>query len=291
MNVIDCLEIRDIMLNAVKKEVYNIKKSYGKTLGLVVIQVGDNPASTAYIKNKVKTCDGVGIDSNVIKLPEYSTVRDVKKYIDMCNESPYCNAILLQLPLPERLRHAEGYLINCIRPDKDVDGLTKENVGKLWIGSKGITPCTPEAVMALLPADLSGKVVTVLGRSNLVGKPLIKLLQDRNATVISCHSKSGAGNINMALQNSDILVTAIGQPKWVKAWDLQIHDGDGMHMRCKTIIDVGINRDGNGKLCGDVDMKTFEGTDVNITPVPKGVGALTTAQLMLNTIDCFKLQN
>ena len=291
MNVIDCLEVRNAILDAVKKEVSSIKNLYDKTPSLVVIQVGDNPASTTYIKNKVKTCDEVGIDSNVIKLPEYSTVRDVKKYIAMCNESPYCNAVLLQLPLPECLRHAEEYLTNCIRPDKDVDGLTRENVGKLWTGSKGIAPCTPKAVMALLPADLGGKVVTVLGRSNLVGKPLIKLLQDRNATIISCHSKSGAGNINMALQSSDILITAIGQPKWVKAWDLQVHDEDGMHMRCKTIIDVGINRDGNGKLCGDVDMKTFEGTDVNITPVPNGVGSLTTAQLMLNTIDCFRLQN
>lgn len=291
MHVIDCLRTRDIMLDVAKMEVDSIKNSYGKTPSLVVIQVGDNPASTTYVKNKVKTCDRVGIDSNVIKLPEYSTVSDVKKYINMCNESPHCNAILLQLPLPERLRHAEGYLTNCIRPDKDVDGLTAENVGKLWSGGKGIVPCTPKAVTTLLPADLSGKVVTVLGRSNLVGKPLVKLLQDRNATVISCHSKSGAGNINMALQNSDILITAIGQPKWVKAWDLQVHDEDGMHMRCKTVIDVGINRDSDGKLCGDVDMKTFEGTDANITPVPKGVGALTTAQLMLNTIDCFKLQN
>ena len=290
MKIIDCLKVRDEMLKEAKDLVNTIEDVTGIVPNLAVIQVGDDPASTTYIRNKIKTCDMVGIKSNVFKLPDYSSNVDIERYIDLCNHSSQCDAILLQLPLPTHLKSYEQQLVELISPDKDVDGLTSTNIGKLWSGMDCITPCTPTGILRLLGDDLSGKVVTILGRSKLVGMPLIKLLQDRNATVISCHSRTGAGNMDLALQNSDILISAIGQPKWVKAWDLQVHDENGMHMRCKTVIDVGINRDSNGKLCGDVDMKTFEGSDVNITPVPRGVGILTTAQLMLNTIKCFDMQ-
>lgn len=282
MKIINCEEIRDKMLDEAENEIYKLK---GKQPCLAVILVGDNPASITYVSNKMKICDKVGIKSDVFHLSEYSTVGEVQKYIEFCNNSSKCNGILLQLPLPDHLKEYEQYLIDCIDPLKDVDGLTTINQGKLWTGQDCIAPCTPTGILRLLDEDLSGKVVAIAGRSKLVGNPLIKLLQDRNATVISCHSRTCDEDKLGVLQNCDIFISAIGVPKY---WHATPSDVD--YERCKTIIDVGINRDENGKLCGDVDIETFKEIDVSITPVPKGVGVLTTAQLMLNTIKCYKMQ-
>lgn len=268
------------MLYEAKKQVDEIKRKYGDTLNLVVIQVGNNPASNVYVKNKVKVCDEVGIDSNVVKLPESATYEQVKKAIKQYNRDDNCHAILLQLPLPAHLKEYEQELIDMIYHKKDVDGLTSANMGKLWSGEYGITPCTPTGILRLLDTDLSGKVVTIVGRSKLAGNPLIKLLQDRNATVISCHSKTDELEAFTSL--SDIVITAIGKAKHFNWWYFEDDT---------TIIDVGINRDENGKLCGDVNIDSLEGYEVKVTPVPRGVGLLTTAQLMLNTIKCYKLQH
>lgn len=282
MKVINCESIREDMLSEAKQQVHTIKAKYGEQPCLVVIQVGDNPASTTYVNNKIKTCEKVGIRSELFKLPESSSFTDIKKVIKSCNKSEKCHAILLQLPLPKHLKKHEQELIDMIYHKKDVDGLTTLNIGKLWSGQECIEPCTPKGVMRILESadvDLSGLNVCVIGRSNLFGKPMVALLNKANTTVTWCHSKSIS--VTSDILNSDIIITAIGMPKY---WDGQLFDQ-------AVVIDVGINRDENGKLCGDINWDNIpEYVDSIYTPVPKGVGIITTAQLMLNTIKCYNLQ-
>ena len=277
---IDCLKAREEMLAEAKVDVINCLK-HSVIPKLVVIQVGDNPASSTYVKNKIKTCEEVGIESEHIKLKEDISADDLIKAIDAVNEDSKVHGILLQLPLPEHLAKHEQMFIDRISWNKDVDGLTTENQARLWSGNlKRITPCTAEGILRLLQDDLSGATITIAGRSKLVGMPLFKLLLDRNATVTMCHSKTEDVGFNAMF--SDVFISAIGKPKHFKSDDCA----------GSAIIDVGINRDENGKLCGDIDWDSFreDGIETLCTPVPKGVGVLTTAQLMLNTLKCVKFQ-
>lgn len=280
IQAIDCLTVREQMLNEAKLMAKECLDN-NVTPKLVVIQVGDNPASSTYVKNKIKTCDEVGITSEHIKLDGNIDATELMKMIDAVNDDDTVHGILLQLPLPEHLAKNEQMFIDRISWNKDVDGLTTENQARLWSGNmKRINPCTAEGILRLLKDDLSGKTITIAGRSKLVGMPLFKLLLDRNATVTMCHSKTD--DVGYHAMFSDVFISAIGKPKYFKSDDCA----------GSAIIDVGINRDENGKLCGDVDWDSFtqECVDTLCTPVPKGVGVLTTAQLMLNTLKCIKYQ-
>ena len=278
---IDCLKIRKEMLQEAKQKVHTIKVKNGEVPCLAVIQVGDNQASTTYVNNKIKTCEEVGIKSEVFKLPNSSSFSDVKKVIKSCNKSDDCHAILLQLPLPDHLKKHERELANMIYSKKDVDGLTDINIGKLWSGEDGIVPCTPQAILKCLESiDLEGVDICIINRSLLVGKPLMALLERANATVTMCHSKTDGITTNIL--NNDIIITAIGKPKY---WDCRLFEDS-------IVIDVSINRDENGKLCGDVNWDDCpDDSECIYTSVPKGIGTLVTSQLMLNTIKCYDLQN
>ena len=278
---IDCLKIREEMLQEAKQKVHTIKAKNGEVPCLAVIQVGDNQASTTYVNNKIKTCEEVGIKSEVFKLPNSSSFTDVKKVIKSCNKSDKCHAILLQLPLPEHLKSYERELVNMIYSNKDVDGLTDNNIGKLWANENGIVPCTPQAILKCLESvDLDGVNICIINRSLLIGKPLMALLERSNATVTLCHSKTK--NIEHQILDNDIIITAIGKPKY---WDYRLFEDS-------IVIDVSINRDENGKLCGDVNWDDCPNDfECIYTAVPKGIGALVTSQLMLNTIKCYDLQN
>lgn len=275
---VDCEKIRETMLNEAKTDIKQIKDG----VCLTVIQVGDDKASSTYVKNKERTCKLVGIKNKTIKLPETSTFEDVQMEIEKCNADDSIHGILLQLPLPKALDKHTRELIDTISPQKDVDGLTTTNIGKLWSGQsldELLTPCTPTGILKVLePINLDGQNICIIGRSNLVGKPLVAILERLNATVTLCHSKST--DVFQKIWQNDIIISSIGKPKY---WDCNMFDE-------KIIIDVGINRDENGKLCGDVNWDNPDDKlDVIYTSVPKGVGLLTTSQLMLNTIKAYKL--
>ena len=281
MNIIDCKKIRQEMLDEAKLKVKEIKDSTGDELKLVVIQVEGDPASDVYIRNKIKTCKEVGIECEHIVLPNNISYYELLKVIvDKCSYL-YNTGVMLQLPLPDHLKPYERKLLDLILWYKDVDGLSTESVGRLWTGQYCIAPATAQGVMRLLPDSLSGTEVCVVGRSNLVGKPLVKLLEGRNATVILCHSRTLG--LHYMTAGADVVITAIGKPKF---FDRRYTVGDR-----QMWIDVGINRDENGKLCGDVDIDSFKNTECSITPVPGGVGQLTTAQLALNVVKAYYLQN
>ena len=286
MQVINCKQIRQNMLTEAKMELAKILANTGKVLKLVVVQVGSDPASSTYIKNKIKTCEECGVECEHFKLPESISVGDLKRIISATCDDNKVDGVMLQLPLPEHLKKYEQSLLDAIPWDKDVDALSTNNIGRLWNNKPCITPATAQGVLRLLPDDLSGKNICILGRSNLVGKPLVKLLMDRNATVTVCHSYTDS--ITDHISNSDIVISAIGLPKYIKYQHTINNNG---YSRCKFIIDVGINRDENGKLCGDVDIDDFENSYIDITPVPGGVGQLTTAQLILNIVKAYRLQN
>lgn len=275
MNIIDCKSIREEMLVEAREKIASIPKK----LKLAIVHVGNDPASEVYVRNKIKTAESVGIAAEIITYPDDVEVAEIKrKLIYLSCDSNY-TGIILQLPLPERLKKYERELLDCILWFKDVDGLTSESVGRLWTDKPCITPATPTGLLRLLPEDLSGKDVVIVNRSNLIGKPLIKLLLDRNATVKVCHSKTKG--LDMDTSNADIVITGVGKAKYFG--DYYIWDNI-------TWIDCGINRDENGKLCGDVDLDSFLPYDVSVTPVPGGVGILTTSQLMLNVIKAYELR-
>ena len=280
MNIIDCKKVRQDMLTEAKLELTKIFALEGKVLKLVVIQVEGDPASDVYIRNKIKTCEQVGIKCEHIKLPNDISVGNLRKVIVAASEDSKVHGVMLQLPLPDHLKQYEQSLLDTIPWNKDVDGLCTDNVGRLWNNKPCITPATAQGIMRLLPEDLSGKIACVVGRSNLVGKPLVKLLEERNATVVLCHSKTG--DLANCTLGSDIIITAIGKPKYFSAY-CAIDD-------YQTWIDVGINRDENGKLCGDIDIDDFKNHEIDITPVPSGVGLLTVSQLILNIIKAYKFQ-
>ena len=247
--------------------------------GLAVILVGEDPASQVYVHNKIKACEACGIKSFESRLPAQATEAEIMAEIEAFNDNKDVHGILLQLPLPYPLN--ADVLIQHIKPEKDVDGLTFINQGKLIAGDKsGLVPCTPQGSMMLIKSveeDLSGKHAVVIGRSLLFGKPMAQLLLAENCTVTSAHSRTQ--NLPEICQQADILVAAAGRPKMVQgAW---IKPG-------AIVIDVGINRQDDGKLCGDVDYEQARGVASAITPVPGGVGPMTIACLLKNTVEAAK---
>lgn len=249
------------------------------TPGLAVILVGDDPASHVYVRNKIKACEAVGIESFETKLPETASQEEVAAAIDAFNANDQVHGILLQLPVPDHLD--SDALVQSIAPEKDVDGLGFINQGKLVAGDKsGLVPCTPQGSLMLIKEamqDLSGKNAVVIGRSLLFGKPMAQLLLAENCTVTTAHSRTQ--DLESVCKNADILVAAVGRPKMVKgSW---IKEG-------AVVIDVGINRQDNGKLCGDVDFDEAVQVASAITPVPGGVGPMTIACLLKNTVEAAK---
>jgi len=250
-----------------------------KKPGLAVILVGDDPASHVYVGNKIKACEKVGITSYEKRLPADAAQEDVAAAITEFNENPDVHGILMQLPVPKHLD--SDSLIQMIDPAKDVDGLTFDNIGRLVAGLDGLVPCTPQGSMMLIKSaeeNLSGKHAVVIGRSLLFGKPMAQLLLAENCTVTQAHSRTR--DLEGLCKQADILVAAVGRPKMVKgSW---IKDG-------AIVIDVGINRMDDGKLCGDVDFGEAAQVAGAITPVPGGVGPMTIACLLANTVKAAQL--
>ena len=273
MQMINCKAIRESMLAEVKQKLAMMSR----VPHLTIIQVEGDAASEVYIMNKVKTCEEVGISYNIIKLQNDTPVQSVMNVILKCVQSS-SNAVMLQLPLPDHLKEYERELLDMIPFYKDADGLSSESVGRLWSDLPCVVPATAAGVMRLLPKDLSGKDVTVINRSNLIGKPLVKLLLDRNVSVTICHSKSD--DLELKTSASDVVISVVGRPKFF----------DHEYVVKNVVwIDCGISRDKDGKLCGDLDLESIESIEGLATPVPGGVGLLTTAQLMLNVIACYQL--
>lgn len=266
---------------AMKEKVAAIKESGSRVPGLAVVIVGDDPASKTYIKNKKIACEEIGILSEEYALPADTKHEDLEKLINELNEKETIDGILLQSPVPKHLN--EEYFLRLILKDKDVDAFNPYNVGKIMIGDFDFLPCTPAGVMELLKfynIDPASKNCVVVGRSNIVGKPMSMLMLHANATVTVCHSKTK--NLAEVTKTADILVVAIGRAKFITA-DM-IKEG-------AVVIDVGMNRNEEGKLCGDVDYAEAEKIASYITPVPGGVGPMTITMLMQNTIKSFEMKN
>ena len=243
--------------------------------------VGNNPAARVYVNNKKKACEAVGFQSFEYALDEDTTQEELLELVEVLNENPQVNGILVQLPLPKQID--EKAIINAISPDKDVDAFHPSNVGRIMIGSYAFLPCTPAGVMELIAStgvSVSGKNCVVIGRSNIVGKPMAMLLLHQNGTVTICHSRTQ--NLKEICARADILVAAVGKANFVTA---------DMVKEGAVVIDVGMNRLDNGKLCGDVDFAAVEPKAGYITPVPGGVGPMTIAMLMRNTLTAAKQQN
>lgn len=247
----------------------------GKEICLAVIQVGNDPASTVYVGNKKKACEYIGIKSLSYELPEETTEEELLSVIEKLNQDDAVHGILVQLPVPAHI--SEEKIINAISPKKDVDGFHPASVGALSIGQKGFVSCTPAGVIQLLKrsgVEIAGKECVVVGRSNIVGKPMAMLLLRENGTVTVCHSRTR--NLKEVCRRADILVVAVGRPKMIDA--SYVREG-------AVVIDVGIHRDENNKLCGDVDYASVEPVAGAITPVPGGVGPMTIAMLMHNCVE------
>ncbi|MBR2216327.1 MAG: bifunctional methylenetetrahydrofolate dehydrogenase/methenyltetrahydrofolate cyclohydrolase FolD [Selenomonadaceae bacterium] len=265
-----------------QKGAASIREKYGVTPGLAVAIVGDDPASQVYVRNKHKTCEELGIFSQVISLPATITPDDLMAQIDALNADKRIHGLLVQLPLPQHLRAYEGKILERIDPLKDVDGFHPVNVGRLSLGKPGLVPCTPLGCIKMLELagiEIDGKRAVIIGRSNIVGKPMAKLLLARNATVTICHSHTQ--NLAAITREADILVAAVGRPEFVTA---------DMVKPNATVIDVGINRLAPKKLVGDVDFAAVQEVAGAITPVPGGVGLLTVAMLMQNVVAAAKMQ-
>lgn len=275
--IIDGKAISAAVKADVAAEVASLKEK-GILCALAVIIVGNNPASRIYVNNKKKACEACGIKSLEFALPENTTEEELLSLIDTLNKDASVSGILCQLPLPQGLD--EQKVINAISPNKDVDAFSPVNVGKIMIGDYSFLPCTPAGVMECLKhegIDLCGKNCVVVGRSNIVGKPMAMLLLHANATVTICHSKTvGLAEI---CKKADVIVAAVGKAKFITA---------DMCKEGAVVIDVGMNRDENGKLCGDVDFEQVEKKASAITPVPGGVGPMTIAMLMKNTLTAAK---
>lgn len=255
------------------------KRESGVNITLAVIQVGDDPASSVYVRNKKKGCEYIGIGSEAYELPRETTQEELLKLIDELNQKEEINGILVQLPLPSHID--EDTVIKAIDPKKDVDGFHPQSVGALCIGQPGFVSCTPAGIIQLLKRSgitIEGKECVVLGRSNIVGKPMAILLLRENATVTIAHSRTQ--NLKEVTKRADILIVAIGKPRMITAD--YIKEG-------AVVIDVGINRDENGKLCGDVDFESAATVCSAITPVPGGVGPMTIAMLLNNCMESVDL--
>ncbi|UUX93477.1 bifunctional methylenetetrahydrofolate dehydrogenase/methenyltetrahydrofolate cyclohydrolase FolD [Methanoplanus endosymbiosus] len=268
-------ELSEKIQNSVKAE---IEKS-GLTPCLATVIVGEDPASQMYVRMKHKACENVGIKSAGVELPAESTTEEILKAVSELNKDPSVHGILVQLPLPS---HADTEkVIESVSPEKDVDGFHPYNLGRLFSGRPDFVPCTPGGIMTILSEygiNPEGKRAVVIGRSVDVGRPMAALLINANATVTVCHSRTR--NLEDEIRNADIVVSAIGRAKFIR--EDMIRDG-------AVVIDVGINQDDNGKLCGDVDFENVEKRTSAITPVPGGVGPMTIATLMQNTLKSAKL--
>ena len=281
MQIIDGKKVSANVKESVRLECERLVKEHGVTPGLAVVIVGDDPASRVYVNNKKKACELVGFKSEEYALPAETTQEELLSLVDTLNNKDDINGILVQLPLPKHLD--DKSVIERISPKKDVDAFHAVNVGKIMLGEYDFLPCTPAGVMEMLhqyEIPVEGKQCVVIGRSNIVGKPMGMLLLHENGTVTICHSRTA--NLKEVCQRADILVAAVGRAKFVTA-DM-VKDG-------AVVIDVGMNRDENGKLCGDVDFENVKDKCSYITPVPGGVGPMTIATLMKNTIKACKLQN
>ncbi|MGN1318080.1 MAG: bifunctional methylenetetrahydrofolate dehydrogenase/methenyltetrahydrofolate cyclohydrolase FolD [Lachnospirales bacterium] len=279
-NIIDGKAISAIIKDEVKKDA-DLLISKGLNPCLAVILVGENPASQVYVRNKKRACEYCNIKSLSYELSADITEDELLALIDKLNEDKQCNGILVQLPLPKHID--ENKVLLRISPEKDVDGFHPYNVGLLSIGTAALKACTPAGCIELIKrsgVDITGKNCVVVGRSNIVGKPVGMLLTAENGTVTTCHSKTK--NMAEICKNADILVAAIGKAKFITA---------DMVKEGAVVIDVGINRMDNGKLCGDVDFDEVEKKAGFITPVPGGVGPMTIAMLMKNCITACKMQN
>ncbi|MBQ6252902.1 bifunctional methylenetetrahydrofolate dehydrogenase/methenyltetrahydrofolate cyclohydrolase FolD [Ruminococcus sp.] len=264
----------------VAEETAKLRDEKGLKVGLAVVIVGSDPASRVYVNNKKKACEAVGFQSYEYALDESTTQEQLLDLVNVLNRDDRVNGILVQLPLPKHID--EKAVINAISPDKDVDAFHPINVGKIMIGEYSFLPCTPAGVMRLIEStgtDITGKQCVVIGRSNIVGKPQAMLLLQKNGTVTICHSKTK--NLKEICLGADILVVAIGRANFVT--------GD-MIKEGAVVIDVGMNRLENGKLCGDVEFESAEKKASFITPVPGGVGPMTIAMLMKNTLTAAKQQ-
>ncbi|MBE6093370.1 MAG: bifunctional methylenetetrahydrofolate dehydrogenase/methenyltetrahydrofolate cyclohydrolase FolD [Selenomonas ruminantium] len=253
-----------------------LQEKYGRAPGLAVIRVGNDPASEVYVRNKDKACAALGIYSEVIAMPEETSKDELIARIDALNADEKIDGILVQLPLPAQIAKFEAEILNRIDPSKDVDGFHPVNVGKMVTGEPALLPCTPAGCIRMLEMagiEIAGKRAVVIGRSNIVGKPMFHLLMAKNATVTVCHSRTE--NLAEITRQADILVAAIGKPNFVKK---------DMVKTGATVIDVGINRIAPKKLVGDVDFETVSEVAGAITPVPGGVGLLTVAMLMQNVV-------
>ena len=254
-------------------------KAEGKNCCLAVIQVGADPASSVYVGNKKKACAYIGVESLSYELPENTTQDELLDLIDKLNQDEHVHGILCQLPLPKHMD--EEAITQAISPQKDVDGFHTQNVGALVVGSQGFVSCTPAGIIELLHRSniqIAGKRCVVVGRSNIVGKPMALLMLRENATVTICHSKTS--NLKEICKEADILIVAIGKPQFITAE--YVKDG-------AVVIDVGIHRNADNKLCGDVKFDEVEPLCSAITPVPGGVGPMTIAMLMKNCVEAMKL--
>lgn len=257
------------------KEKVAALKAQGKEIGMAVIQVGNDPASTVYVGNKKKACEYIGIRSESYELPEETTEAELIELIEKLNNDDKIHGILVQLPVPKHIN--EDNVIKAISPKKDVDGFHPQSVGALSIGQPGFISCTPAGIIQLLKRsgiEIEGKECVVIGRSNIVGKPMALLLLRENGTVTVTHSRTK--NLKEVCKRADILVVAIGKPKMIDA--SYVKEG-------AVVIDVGIHRNENNKLCGDVDFESVEPVASAITPVPGGVGPMTIAMLMNNCVE------
>lgn len=277
MNIISGTELAKKLKNEMRMEVSALKEKYGRVPHLVVIMVGDDPASQSYVKGKSKACDEVGIQNTTVYLDKDISQVELLRRIQEFNLNDKVDGILVQLPLPPHID--EHAVMNFINPKRDVDGFHPFNVDGLYTGKECIYPCTPKGIIKLLDyanVPIKGANVVVIGRSNIVGLPVAKMLLDRDATVTVCHSKTQG--LSEITKKADILVVAIGKPKFVT---------EDMVREGAVVIDVGVNRV-DGKLCGDVDFENVKDKASVITPVPGGVGPMTITCLMENTIECFK---
>ena len=277
MQIIDGKAVSAAVRDRIKTETQNLK-NIGKETGLAVIIVGNDPASKVYVSNKKKGCEQVGINSYEYALPEETTTEELLELIEKLNKDTKVDGILCQLPLPRHID--EKTVINSIAPEKDVDAFHPVNTGHIMIGDHSFLPCTPAGIIEMLKyydIQISGKECVVIGRSNIVGKPMAMLLLQNSGTVTICHSKTE--NLADVTRRADILVAAVGKANFVTA-DM-VKDG-------AVVIDVGMNRNEEGKLCGDVDFPNIKDKCSYITPVPGGVGPMTITMLLNNTLTASK---
>ena len=274
--IINCKEIRD-------KEIAKIKETYKGGCKVAFIQVGKNEASNVYVRNKIKLCKEVGIEVEHIQFKEIISEGELINFIEFLNKQKEIHGIMVQLPLPRHID--EQAVINSIYAEKDIDGFTAVNKGKLMLSDESaLIPCTPKGIMTILKhqeVELEGKNVVIVGRSNIVGKPLAQLMINKGATVTVCNSKTNKYLLKYLISTSDIFISAIGQANYFNYETLDVY------LSNTIAIDVGINRDSDGKLCGDIDKELYDEFKA-VTSVPGGVGLITVLEVIRNSIECYK---